>query len=819
MIGGPVRRQFHLFIAAVAALALAGCSLRNTAPTVTPTSGITRGAVPTVTGLIPGGTPGPLPGTFTIPKELLITPVGDQRKVDSVLLDIATVYQQQGQAAGEQAARDAGVLNSKDEVLITLVLTDTNTAPVEAKIVELGGRVSATYDNVIDMVVALTAIAAAANNNPLQQLAAFTSVHEIRVTLKAKPTAGFRGTSLAAIQAQVAAITTQGVQVTGADKWQTKGITGKGIKVGILDFGFAGYQDLLGKELPAKVTAQAFGSANDITGEGEVHGTACAEIVHGMAPDAELFLAQHDGTSAQFAKALDWLIAQKVQIVSYSGGGSMTRGDGSGPTAKAVNAAKEKGVLVVVAAGNEADDHYVGTFTDTDGNNAHEFTAGKELLKVSVGSSADIVLRWDAWTGSPIDLDLYLVAQDGKTVIKSARNVQSAGVSPTERIVSPLPRSNQNQTYSIVVATKLPVTRPLKIELFARGIERAYVTPAGSLASPGDATGAFTVGATDYRNDKLETFSSQGPTADNRLKPDLVAPDKVTTAAYTKEDPNDPSFPGTSAATPHVAGAAALLLSNEPGISADSASKVLAGWAKDLLTAGPDNQTGTGRLQLPEQNQQSGVVPPASVAPSAVPTAAPSARPSTATSAAQLVVSPGSGAAGTRFAISGSGFQPGSRVAVAIRTEKDQTTGSGDVTIAGDGTFRTAYDSSGDVPGTYTVVATSADGTPLARATYTLQSLLAPPSASGQVAVTPGSGPAGTKFQMAGSGFKVGDTLKIVIIDGAGKGIAQGRAAAAAGGRFTLSYDSTGDAPGLYTVGIYTGDGKTLLATTTYTVR
>ena len=97
----------------------------------------------------------------------------------------------------------------------------------------------------------------------------------------------------------------------------------------------------------------------------------------------------------------------------------------------------------------------------------------------------------------------------------------------------------------------------------------------------------------------LEPYSSRGPTADGRLKPDLSAPSVVDSASYTP----DP-FDGTSAAAPHVAGAAALLLQAFPELTPDDLADFFRERAIDLGSAGPDNAFGVGRLNLdmpPEQ--------------------------------------------------------------------------------------------------------------------------------------------------------------------------------------------------------------------------
>jgi len=116
-----------------------------------------------------------------------------------------------------------------------------------------------------------------------------------------------------------------------------------------------------------------------------------------------------------------------------------------------------------------------------------------------------------------------------------------------------------------------------------------YIVSSGSVTSPGDSTGSVTVGAMDFSNDQLESFSSRGPTNDNRIKPDISGPDGVTSSTL------NPFF-GTSAATPHVAGAAALLKEKFPTATADDLQNLLEFSTASFHTK--SNDDGTGRVDL-----------------------------------------------------------------------------------------------------------------------------------------------------------------------------------------------------------------------------
>ncbi|WP_433183764.1 S8 family serine peptidase [Actinoallomurus sp. CA-150999] len=111
---------------------------------------------------------------------------------------------------------------------------------------------------------------------------------------------------------------------------------------------------------------------------------------------------------------------------------------------------------------------------------------------------------------------------------------------------------------------------------------------AGTVDSPGTADAALTVAAVD-KQDKLADFSSRGPRAgDFGLKPDIAAPGVDIVAARaagtnlgTAVDANYTTLSGTSMATPHVAGAAAILAQQHPDKSPAWLKSVLTGTAKD----------------------------------------------------------------------------------------------------------------------------------------------------------------------------------------------------------------------------------------------
>ncbi|AXG79020.1 1,4-dihydropyridine esterase [Streptomyces paludis] len=126
---------------------------------------------------------------------------------------------------------------------------------------------------------------------------------------------------------------------------------------------------------------------------------------------------------------------------------------------------------------------------------------------------------------------------------------------------------------------------------------------AKTVGSPGSSTSALTVGAVDS-NDRIADFSSVGPTSNGSLKPDITAPGVgIVAAKAAKGVIGDPAadgyvaLSGTSMATPHVAGAAALLAQQHPDWSGQRIKKALVSSARP--GAGQSVfQQGAGRADL-----------------------------------------------------------------------------------------------------------------------------------------------------------------------------------------------------------------------------
>ena len=413
-------------------------------------------------------------------------------------------------------------------------------------------------------------------------------------------------------------VTGEQVAVTNAAAWHAAGIRGAGVKVGVIDF-FDVERYWNPSEhgpLPvAGVTARCFAFGQDCTATyfdsvssvGDDHGVAVVEIIADMAPDAQIYIGTA-ATLADYRALVDWFAAQRVTIVSRSlSSGYDGPGDGRGALDDLAAHANALGITWVNSVGNSGFGRYYRQPVRLSGNRVAFGPTGSATYLPFVGCAALGGVRWsNDWDRAPsdrTDYDVYLwdapagSPASGRLVAASTAD-QRDGAVPIEFFEQDHCPSDRNRVLYLEVRwVGGDITGDvLEILDYASGLA-AYTQAAYSAStSIADSAlpGVLAVGAIDPADTgTIASYSSQGPTNDDRLAPDLSAPAGLSSTVIRN------GFSGTSASAPVVAGGVALLRS--AGLAADPAS--LGDLARHLVVdrgaAGPDQQYGAGEFRLP----------------------------------------------------------------------------------------------------------------------------------------------------------------------------------------------------------------------------
>lgn len=498
-----------------------------------------------------------------------VRPAKDSAKMTSVLHELSLLGSAGKWSEATAFARQRGLTLQDRQVQVVLEGTGDSATDLLFAAKAMGLTVEASYRHWL-RVLAPVAL--------LRDIANLPAVRRVRLPYRPQPLS----------------VISQGVALTGANVWHSAGYLGSGVKVAVIDVGFQDYDERRAAgELPASLVVRSFRSDHDIEA-GDKHGTACAEIVYDMAPGAQLYLL-NISDEFDLDAAVDYVLAQGVQVVSCSLGWLKPGGfDGTGPICDIVNEAHLRGVFWAQAAGNAADNHWEGPWSDPDYNDKHDFVIRDETQTFSVAANETIeaVLVWDdPWGASGNDYDLFLLDSDGNK-IAGGEDDQNGDDDPSEHIRYQVGPSGSG-TYHLGIR-RFRASGVAQLELYSFDQIFEYPVPASSLLLPADAAGAVTVGAVGWQTQTLQSFSSRGPTNDGRFKPEFSAPDGVSTVDY----PFPGGFIGTSAAAPHLAGAAALLRGAYPSYTVTDTLTFLTQRAVDLGPSGPDYQYGYGRLAL-----------------------------------------------------------------------------------------------------------------------------------------------------------------------------------------------------------------------------
>jgi hypothetical protein len=380
----------------------------------------------------------------------------------------------------------------------------------------------------------------------------------------------------------------------GALLWHQQGVRGQGVKIAILDSGFRDHEKFLGQGLPARVKVRSFRKDGNLEARDSQHGLLCGEVLHAVAPDAELLLVNWEPDSPRtFVDAVRWVKSQGARIISCSlimpswsdgeGGGAVHRdlqkvlGDGDSP----------HDLLCFASAGNTAERHWSGLYApDKDG--WHCWQPGATANGLQPWGAERVAVEFYGPLQSSYELRVHREgtgALIGTTVFRT-----DATKSGGRAVVRFEPDPRARYQVRVRCLDERPAGNDEAFHLFVLGGSLSCTTSHGSIPFPGDGAHVTAVGAVD-QNQQRASYSSCGPNS-TLPKPDFVA--TVPFPSLCRERP----FAGTSAAAPQAAGLAALLWSRHPDWTPNQVLQAMREAAVDLGPPGHDCETGYGLIRL-----------------------------------------------------------------------------------------------------------------------------------------------------------------------------------------------------------------------------
>jgi hypothetical protein len=464
----------------------------------------------------------------------------------------------------------------------------------------------------------------------LESIAARSDVLSVRTPSRAHTNAGL--------------VTSQGYVAHGANQAGAAGWTGTGVQVGVLSDSAcpATVAALITTgDLPAGTTSLP---GQDGCGLGEDEGTAMMEIVHDMAPGASLLFATAFISDVQFANNIIALAAAGSKVivddVTYSNEGAFQ----DTIIAQAVNTVVANyGVTYFSSAANSG-----ALSHNTSGTWEGDFVSGGPVGGVIAGAGEtglvhnfgsvnlpqtyNVIkapspfgaydLQWsDPFGGSGNDYDFFLLNSTGTAIKGFSADSQTGTQDPIEEIY-PVAASPGDQ---LVVVLFNGSPRALRIDT-NRG--QLVTATSGSTFGHNAASSAVTMAATFWGAAKnglqlftggpsnpTETFSSDGPRqifyypngtpiTTTRSGPNVLfstgggtqlqKPDLSATDGGSALTPGFNPFFGTSAAAPHAAAIAALILQARPSYSTAQIVTAMKKTALDIMAPGVDRDAGSG---------------------------------------------------------------------------------------------------------------------------------------------------------------------------------------------------------------------------------